>query len=157
MASAGMDLPDAGTVFGPSTVIVSLLVGLGVTVLAALGPAARSTRVSPVTAMREGADIPPSRFGRRSVPIAFGMLGLSALLLAAAAFAPGIDAGGRGALIGPGVLLLFLGVALVSPRLARPLASLIGRPLARIGGSAGSLARRNAMRDPGRTAATARR
>ena len=150
-----MELPDAGTVFGPSTVIVSLIVGLGVTVLAALGPASRSTRVSPVTAMREGADIPPSRFGRRSVPIAVGMLGLSALLLAAAAFAPGIDAGGRGALIGPGVLLLFLGVALVSPKLARPLASVIGRPLERIGGSAGSLARRNAMRDPGRTAATA--
>ena len=155
MAAAGMELPDAGTVFGPSTVIVSLIVGLGVTVLAALGPAARATRVSPVTAMREGADIPPSRFGRRSVPIAFGMLGLSALLLAAAAFAPGIDAGGRGALIGPGVLLLFLGVALVSPRLARPLASVIGRPLARVGGSAGALARQNAMRDPGRTAATA--
>ena len=155
MAAASMELPDAGTVFGPSTVIVSLVVGLGVTVLAALGPAARSTRVSPVTAMREGADIPPSRFGRRSVPIAVGMLGLSALLLAAAAFAPGIDAGGRGALIGPGVLLLFLGVALVSPKLARPLASVIGRPLERIGGSAGSLARRNAMRDPGRTAATA--
>ena len=155
MASAGMELPDAGTVFGPSTVIVSLIVGLGVTVLAALGPASRSTRVSPVTAMREGADIPPSRFGRRSVPIAAGMLALSALLLAAAAFAPGIDAGGRGALIGPGVLLLFLGVALVSPKLARPLASVIGRPLERIGGSAGSLARRNAMRDPGRTAATA--
>jgi putative ABC transport system permease protein len=155
LAAASLELPQAGTVFGASTVVVALIVGLGVTVLAALGPATRSTRVSPVTAMRDGADIPPSRFGRRSVPIAVGMLGLSAVLLAFAAFAPGIDAGGRGALIGPGVLLLFLGVALVSPRLARPLASLIGRPLARIGGSAGSLARRNAMRDPGRTAATA--
>jgi putative ABC transport system permease protein len=46
-------------------------------------------------------------------------------------------------------------VALVSPRLARPLAGAIGRPLARIGGSAGLLARQNAMRDPSRTAATA--
>ncbi len=155
LAAAGLELPRAGTGFGASAVVVSLAVGLGVTVLAALGPAVRSTRVSPVTAMREGADIPPSRFGRRSVPVAFGMLSLSALLLAVAAFAPGIDAGGRGALIGPGVLLLFLGVALVSPKLARPLASLIGRPLARIGGSAGWLARSNAMRDPGRTAATA--
>ena len=39
--------------------------------------------------------------------------------------------------------------------LARGLASLIGRPVERLGGSAGRLARRNAMRQPGRTAATA--
>jgi putative ABC transport system permease protein len=37
----------------------------------------------------------------------------------------------------------------------RALASLLGRPAERIGGSAGRLARRNAMRNPGRTAVTA--
>ena len=36
-----------------------------------------------------------------------------------------------------------------------PLASVLGRPAARLGGSAGEMARRNAMRNPGRTAATA--
>jgi putative ABC transport system permease protein len=40
-------------------------------------------------------------------------------------------------------------------RAVRGLASLIGRPAEKLGGSAGSLARRNAMRHPGRTAATA--
>jgi putative ABC transport system permease protein len=40
-------------------------------------------------------------------------------------------------------------------RAVRALASLLGRPAARLGGSAGVLARRNAMRHPGRTAATA--
>jgi putative ABC transport system permease protein len=40
-------------------------------------------------------------------------------------------------------------------RAVRAAASLIGRPAAAIGGSAGRLARRNAMRHPGRTAVTA--
>ena len=40
-------------------------------------------------------------------------------------------------------------------RAVRALTGLVGRPSARLGGSAGSLARRNAMRHPGRTAATA--
>jgi putative ABC transport system permease protein len=40
-------------------------------------------------------------------------------------------------------------------RAVRGLASLLGRPAAWIGGSAGGLARRNAMRHPGRTAPTA--
>ena len=40
-------------------------------------------------------------------------------------------------------------------RAVRGLASILGRPAERIGGSAGRLARRNAMRSPGRTAVTA--
>jgi putative ABC transport system permease protein len=40
-------------------------------------------------------------------------------------------------------------------RAVRGLASLIGRPAEKVGGSAGALARRNAMRHPGRTAVTA--
>ena len=85
----------------PPPVIVSLLVGLGVTVLAALGPALRATRVSPVTAMREGADLRPSRFGRHSVPIAAGWALWRSALLRHRAFAPGIDAGAAAAMLGP--------------------------------------------------------
>ena len=46
-------------------------------------------------------------------------------------------------------------MALISPRLVPRLASVLGRPGQRIAGVAGGLARRNAMRNPGRTAATA--
>ncbi|HZA59973.1 MAG TPA: FtsX-like permease family protein, partial [Solirubrobacterales bacterium] len=46
-------------------------------------------------------------------------------------------------------------VSLFSPRLVRPLASVTGRPLERLRGLTGRLARENAMRKPGRTAATA--
>ena len=58
-------------------------------------------------------------------------------------------------LLGVGVLGLFVGVAMVAPSLARPLASVLGRPATRIGGVAGDLARSNSMRNPGRTASTA--
>jgi len=154
-ASAGLDLPQTGTVFAARTVIVSVLVGLVVTVAAGLGPALRATRVSPVTALREGAEVPPGRIGRHAAKIAAGVGFVALAVLGLGLFAPGIDAEGRLALLAPGALLGFVAVALVSPRLVPPLASLLGRPAARLAGSAGVLARRNAMRNPGRTAATA--
>ena len=154
-ASAGVDLPSTSTVFGARTIIVSLAVGIIVTVIAGLGPALRATRVSPVTAMREGADIPPGRIGRRA-PLFAAITGvLSLAVLGLGMFGPGIEAEGRLALLAPGALLLFIAVALISPRLVPRLASVLGRPGQRIAGAAGGLARRNAMRNPGRTAATA--
>jgi putative ABC transport system permease protein len=151
----GIDLPSTSTVFGARTIIVSLAVGIIVTVLAGLGPALRATRVSPVTAMREGAEIPAGRIGRRA-PLFAGIAGALALaVLGLGMFAPGIEPEGRLALLAPGSLLLFLAVALISPRLVPRLASVLGRPGQRIAGVAGGLARRNAMRNPGRTAATA--
>ena len=50
----GADLPDIGTVLETRTIVVSLLVGIVVTVLAGLPPALRATRVPPLAAMREG-------------------------------------------------------------------------------------------------------
>ena len=57
--------------------------------------------------------------------------------------------------VGVGAGVTFIGVALVSPRLVGPLASLVGRPLERLRGVPGRLARENSVRNPGRTAATA--
>jgi putative ABC transport system permease protein len=61
----------------------------------------------------------------------------------------------KGALVGGGGLLFLVGMAVLAVPLARPLAWLIGAPLARLGGMAGRLGRANAMRNPRRTAATA--
>ena len=44
---------------------------------------------------------------------------------------------------------------MLAPRLVKPLAALVGLPAARLGGSAGRLARENSVRNPGRTASTA--
>ena len=57
--------------------------------------------------------------------------------------------------MGVGALLLFVGVALISAWLVRPLATVLGWPATKIGGSAGRLARANSIRNPGRTASTA--
>ena len=48
--------------------IVSLLVGIVVTLVASLRPAVRATRVPPIAAVREGATLPPSRFARFRTP-----------------------------------------------------------------------------------------
>ena len=125
-ASAGVELPSTSTVFGARTIIVSLAVGIIVTVLAGLGPALRATRVSPVTAMREGADIPAGRIGRRAPLFAAITGALSLGVLGLGLFGPGIDAEGRLALLAPGALLLFIAVALISPRLVPKLADEYG-------------------------------
>ena len=66
-----------------------------------------------------------------------------------------IALGDRFALLGVGVLALFVGVAMLSSRLVKPLVRLVGIPARRIGGAAGKLADGNSQRNPGRTAATA--
>jgi putative ABC transport system permease protein len=155
MSSLGMDLPQAGTVFALHTAVIALAVGTVVTALAGLGPAVKATRIPPVIALREGGLPHSGRTGRRVQRVA-SVVGLLAFaLLLSGMFASGIRVGTRFALIVPGCLLLFVAVALLSARIASPLASLLGRPAERLGGTAGALARRNAMRNPSRTAATA--
>jgi putative ABC transport system permease protein len=57
--------------------------------------------------------------------------------------------------VGLGALALFLGVAMLAPKLVPPLARVLGYPATRIGGAAGGLARGNSSRNPARTASTA--
>src|SRR5207302_10572849 len=79
LVSFGIDLPQTGTVFQTRTIVVSLVVGVVITLLAALRPAIRSTRVAPIAAVREGSVLPPSRFAR------FGELAALATVLGSVA------------------------------------------------------------------------
>src|SRR4051812_10309825 len=103
LASMGLDLPEAGTVFSGRTILTAFLVGIVVTTLAGLVPAMRATRVPPVAVLREAELRRPGLVGRA----------------------------------------------------VRGLVSVLGRPAERLGGTSGGLARRNAMRNPGRTFSTA--
>ena len=150
----GIDLPQSGTVFATRTIVVSLVIGTVVTLLASLRPAVRATGVPPIAAVREGAVLPPSRLSRFGPATALVVLAAGVAMLVYGVFGD-LDVAPRLLLLGVGVLLLFLGVALNAPRLVRPLASVLGWPATRVGGAAGDLARENAMRNPGRTAATA--
>jgi putative ABC transport system permease protein len=155
LVAAGIELPSGGLVFGTRTIVVSLLVGTGIAVLASLRPALRATRVPPIAAVREGAVLPASRFARLGLPVALAIIAIAVALLASGVFTSGLAIVPRLVAIAVGTLLLFLGVALVAPRLVRPLAALLGWPGARLGGFAGELARDNAIRNPSRTATTA--
>ena len=149
----GADLPKTGTVIKPRTVIVALIVGIGVTVAAGLSPALQATRVAPVEALREG--IIRRKRSRAAPYVAAVTTALGVLALAYGMFAGDIAIGARLASIGVGCLVLFVGVALLSQRIVKPLASVLGRPAQRLGGAAGRLARENSMRNPSRTATTA--
>jgi putative ABC transport system permease protein len=151
----GLDLPSTGTVFETRTLIVALVVGVGVTVLAGLTPALRATRIPPVAALREGSALGPHKQSRASLLIGGFATVVGIVLLCFGIFASGITASQRLIGMGAGCLLLFVGVAAFSPRIARPLASALGWPAARFLGAPGRLARENAMRNPARTATTA--
>ena len=151
----GFALPTAERVFAPRTVVVSLLAGVGVTLVAALFPAFRATRVPPISAVREGATLPKSRLAPLGPWIALLTIVLALAMLARSMFAADLGTADRLLSIAAGVLLLFVGVAMISSRLVRPIAAVVGSPARRVGGAAGKLASGNAVRNPGRTAATA--
>ncbi len=153
-SAVGVDLPSGSTVIAARTVVVSLVVGTVVTLVSSVMPALRATRVPPVAALREGAVLPPGRAARFAFPIAVAVTLLGFGLLAGGLFG-GAPSNTALSLTGGGAAALFLGVALLSPRLVPPLAGVLGRPIERVSGITGRLARENAMRHPGRTAATA--
>jgi putative ABC transport system permease protein len=154
-SALGVEFPQGGTVFATRTIVVSLVVGVVVTLLASLRPAIKATRVPPIAAVREGATLPVSRLSRWGPLVSLVTLGLGILLLVYGIFGGGMTVAARLAALGFGTLILFVGVALNAKRAVRPLAAVLGWPGTRIGGSAGVLARENAMRNPSRTASTA--
>ena len=153
--AVGFTLPNNGLTFETRTVVVSLLVGIVVTLLASLRPALRATRVPPIAAVREGATLPESRFARFRLPASalLTLLGFGGLLWGL--FAPDLGTTGILLFMLGGALLVFFGTALLSVRLVTPLAGSLGWPATKVGGSAGVLARENAQRNPQRTASTA--
>src|SRR3954469_11309363 len=155
MTSAGITLPRVGTVFEPRTAVIAAVVGIGVTVVASIAPALRATRIEPVAALREGAELPLTKTGKRMPKIALGITVLAIVLASIGNFGSGMTFGERLPFIGLGSLLLFIGVAALSPRFVKPLASVLGRPSQRMAGAPGVLALRNTERKPGRTAGTA--
>jgi putative ABC transport system permease protein len=116
------DLPSQGLVFAPRTVLVSMLVGVGVTVAAGVIPALRATRVPPIAAVREGSELPKSRISKYVPYIAIVVIALAVTVLSYALFKDKLDTAPRLISMAVGVLLLFVGVAMVSSRTVRPLA-----------------------------------
>jgi len=148
-------LPNSGLVLSRTAVAFALGAGILVTLVASLRPAFRATRVPPLAAVREGATLPKSRLAFLRLPgsILLTLLGFAALSWGL--FAPGLSTTALLVWMGLGALMIFLGVALLAERLVRPLATALGWPAAKLGGTAGVLARENTQRNTQRTASTA--
>jgi len=135
--------------------VVSIAVGTLISLLASLRPAVRATRVEPIAAVREGAVMPASRFARYAL-VTSAIVGVASVaLFSYGMFASDVEIKTRLFVLVAGVLLMFVAVAMIATRIVRPLAFVLGAPGARFGGTAGSLARENAVRSPARTASTA--
>jgi putative ABC transport system permease protein len=153
--AVGFTLPNNGLVLHTRTVVVALIVGILITVLASLIPAFRATRVPPIAAVREGAELPPGRFHKYR-PVGSALLTVAGFgLLIFGLFGSGLSTKQILLSMGLGTLLIFIGVALLAVRFVRPLAWALGAPASKFGGAAGSLARDNSRRNPQRTASTA--
>jgi putative ABC transport system permease protein len=148
MSGFGVSLPPGSLVFSLRTVVVGLAVGVGVTVVSAISPARRAVRIPPVAAITAHAGEAEVSSRRR---ITIGGVGVAA---GAVVLGAGLAAGAI-ALVGLGAAGIFIGVGMLAPVAARPMASAIGRPAARLFGISGRLGRENSMRSPRRTAQTA--
>jgi putative ABC transport system permease protein len=147
-------------VLSPFALISAVIVGIVVTVVAALYPAINAGRVSPVEAMRA-----------RSGGVAggessgFAVLGpVLGLLLAGAGMpwiyylAKNLSSNLEGLVYASGIVAIiaaFLGISLIIPVLVRPLAALFSPVLWLLFGVEGRMAAANATRNRSRTALTA--
>jgi putative ABC transport system permease protein len=151
LGALGIDIPASGLTIEANAIVVPILVGVVITVASAFFPARKASKVPPVAAMRS---INVDESGRSIVRLALGglVLALGLLQLFIGLFAKPDNAL---AVVGGGAVFTFLGVAVLGPVIARPVARVIGWPIAKLRGMAGVLARENAMRNPKRTASTA--
>jgi len=148
MDALGFTLPTTSLQLEPRTILISLVVGTLTTVLAALVPARRATKVLPVEALREsppGANKPSKR---RAV------IGLVTTAVGVAGVLSSLYGGAPMPMFAFGLLAVLAGVLISLPLAVGPLASLIGVPL-RMRGLPGELAEQNARRNPRRTSSTA--
>lgn len=150
LEQVALDLNDDGLTLTASTMGLAFGVGVVATLAASVLPAVRAARVSPLEALRTPTATPTTRATIWRSVIGAVAIGLGLVVLVTATSA---DAALQQA--GLGALAMLVGAVVLGPVVARPAASAIGAIPGLLPGRSGNLARRNAMRDPKRTAASA--
>jgi len=149
-AAFGFSLPGSGLVLEVRTVVTALVVGMAVTLVSAVLPALRASRVAPVAAMRDVAVDRSASSWRRSAA------GLVVFVAAMVLLVSGLTGSGTAAAtrVGLSALATIVSVIVLGPVIARNGARVLGAPIRRFRGLPGSLAQANAVRNPRRTAST---
>ncbi|MFJ2188225.1 ABC transporter permease [Kitasatospora sp. NPDC087861] len=152
--ASGLSLPDGPLVISADTLIRALVVGVGITVLAAWLPSRKAAKVAPVEALSTVDQAPPKRGMALRNSLGGLLTGAGVLsLLYVSTQKNGSDSNLYAA--GLGSVLTLTGMIVIAPLLSRPLIRLAGAATTRLFGVSGKLARENALRNPRRTAATA--
>jgi putative ABC transport system permease protein len=142
-----MSMKMSAPVVEPGLLVVSILLGIGVTLFAGLLPALSASRVTPIEVLRPSLGETAQRISRVGTIVGAVMIVLALLGLFAGSFE----------LVALGGLLFLIGLVLVAPALVKPIANvfslLIGLIFAREG--TGELAQGNITRQPARSAITA--
>ena len=146
----GLGFPGGPLTIKVRTIVVGMGVGVVVTLISALLPARKASKIPPIAALRDIAT--SARDLSRRLIAGLIVTGLGVVLLAVGLV---LDLENAISFVGFGALLTFVGVSILAPLFARAFARTAGRPLPRFAGTVGRLAQENAMRKPRRTAATA--
>jgi len=151
--TVGFSLPAGPLVLEPRTVVWAIAVGIGVTMLSAIVPARRARTISPIAAIQSDQRLAGASLTRRlyggGAMTAIGAIALGMGLFVASSTVSVLT------FVAIGAVLVFIGVNTLSPSFARPVATVLGRPFARLFGVSGQIAQGNAARSPRRTASTA--
>ncbi len=154
MSAAGFDLPSSTAPLAVRTIVIGLTVGIIVTVLSALLPALRASKIPPVAALQDTEVTLRMSDRKRTLGGAVGLVAGAALIGSGLA---GNELGPINELlsVGIGALFIFLSVSLLSSLIVKPVARFLGWPLPKIDNLTGTLATENTIRKPRRTATTA--
>ncbi|MFJ8780104.1 ABC transporter permease [Streptomyces sp. NPDC102476] len=145
----GFPFPEGDLVIGVLSMVLPLAVGVIVCLGSALLPAVRAGRTAPLAALRETA-VDQSGASRLRAVVGGGLAALAvAVTLTGVLVSPSIW------LAGAGSVTALAAFVVLGPVASTTAVRVIGGPLDRLRGVTGSLARRNALRSPRRTAATA--
>lgn len=153
VGATGVELPDYPFVLSSRTIIAAVVIGMGVTLLACLGPARKASTVPAIAALNavtESSEVDGSM--RKLSGVALVGVGVIAGL---------VGLGGAGSttvtitMMALGAIGVFLGVTLLSPLMVGAVTQIVGWPMRTFAGVAGAMAQRNAARNPRRTATTA--
>ncbi|MEO6652435.1 MAG: FtsX-like permease family protein [Ilumatobacteraceae bacterium] len=147
--ASGLDLDADGVLFTSSTMLIAAAVGVFATLVASIVPAIRAARVAPLAALRESAVDGAAVSHARTIAGAVMVAGGAGAVIMATSTASVLTTAGLGA------FATIVGAVMLGPAVAGPAVWALGSGPVLLRGQTGRLARRNAMRDPRRTSASA--